>query len=108
MYERSRNILDCNIAGFIYYNGLNVIKKLELGTPVTLKAEPDNPYDPEAVAVYFEETKLGYIPKARNSYISTLLYFGYGDIIEAAICGRNLEEHTENYFNIVVRLKDNR
>ena len=73
MYERSRNLLDCHIAGFTYYEGLDVIGELKLGTPVTLKSEPDNPYDPGAVAIYYGETKLGYIPKYKNSYVSNLL-----------------------------------
>jgi hypothetical protein len=47
MYERSRNLLDCHIAGFNYYDGLDVIDQLKLGTAVTLKSEPENPARPE-------------------------------------------------------------
>lgn len=108
MYERSRNLFDCHIAGFTYYDGLDIIEQLVPATTVTLVLEPDNPYDPEAVAVYFKKNKLGYIPKNNNTYISNLLYFGHGAILEAKITARNLEEHPENQFRIVVRLKDNR
>ena len=108
MFERSRNILDCHIAGFTYYDGLEVIDQLTLGAMVTLKAEPENPYDPDAVAVYFGETKLGYIPRIKNNALSQLLYFGYGDIIEARISSRNLEAIPEVQFRIVIKLKDNR
>jgi len=108
MYERSRNLFDCHIAGFTYYDGLDVIDQLQPGTPVSLVSEPDNPYDPEAVAIYLRETKLGYIPRTKNSYVSSLLYFGHSDILDAKICRRNLEEHTENQFRIVIKLQDNR
>lgn len=108
MYEKSRAVFNCNIAGFSYYDGIDVIEKLVIGAPVILMAESDNPYDPEAVAVYFEKTKLGYIPKAQNSFISSLFYFGHGDIFDAKICSRDLEEHMENQFRIVVKIKDNR
>ena len=108
MYERSRHLFDCHIAGFAYYEGLDVIDRLVPGTPVSLVSEPDNPYDPEAVAIYLEKTKLGYIPKGKNSCIGSLLYFGHGGIIEAKISSRNLEEHAENQFRVVVKLKDNR
>lgn len=108
MYEKSRNLFDCNIAGFSYYDGLDVIEKLVLGAPVTLVLEADNPYDPEAVAIYFEKSKLGYIPKSQNSIVSTLFYFGHGDVFEAKICSRNLEEYMENQFRIVIKVKDNR
>lgn len=108
MYEKSRYLLDCHVAGFAYYDGLDVIKKLELGAPVTLKPEPENPYDPDAVAIYFEKAKLGYMPQAKNGYISNLLYFGYGDIVEAKISSHKPDAHPENQFRIVIKLKDNR
>ena len=44
MFEKSRNLLDCHIAGFTYYDGVEVIEKLTLGTVVTLKPEPENPH----------------------------------------------------------------
>jgi hypothetical protein len=108
MYERSRNLIDCHIAGFTYYDGLDVIDELQLGTSVTLKAEPENPHDPDAIAVYFGDTKLGYVPQAKNDTLSLMLHFGYGEFLEARINSRNLETNPENQFRIVVKLKDNR
>lgn len=108
MYERSRHLMDCHIAGFTYYDGLDVLDNLKPGTPVDLKAEPDNPYDPEAVAIYYGDTKLGYIPRAKTYYVSKLLYFGHGDIYDVKINHRNLEEKPENQFRIVVKIMDNR
>ena len=108
MYERSRNLLVCNIAGFTYYDGLDVIEHLNLGTQVNLKSEPDNPYDPNAVSIYYKDTKLGYIPKYKNEYISNLLYFGYSSILESRINYSNPEADTENQFRIVIKLKDSR
>ena len=108
MYERSRNILDCHIAGFTYYDGLDVIEELKQGTPVMLHAEPENPYDSEAVAIYYKDTKLGYVPQAKNSFVSNLLYFGYGDIVEAKINCNNPQANTENQFRVVIKIKDNR
>ena len=108
MYERSRNLLDCHIAGFTYYDGLDVIGDLKLGAPVTLKSEPENPHDPNAVAIYYEGTKLGYVPQYKNSYISNLLYFGHDEIVEARINCHNPEANTENQFRIVIKIRDNR
>jgi hypothetical protein len=108
MYERSRNFLDCHIAGFTYYDGIDVIGQLKLGTPVTLKSEPENPHDPYAVAIYFEGTKLGYVPQAKNSVISQLLYFGHDAIVDAKINSYNPEANPENQFRIVIKIKDNR
>ena len=108
MFERSRNLLDCHIAGFAYYDGLDVIDNLVLGAPVILRSESDNPVDPHAVSIYFGDTKLGYVPRAKNGILSSLLYFGHGTILDAKINNRNLENEPERQFRIVIKLKDNR
>lgn len=108
MFEKSRNLLECHIAGFAYYDGLDVISKLNLGVPVTLKAEPDNPHDPDAVAIYYENVKLGYVPQVKNLIIGGLLYFGYDEFVEARINCHTPDADPERQFRIVVRLKDNR
>ena len=35
-----------HIAGFTYYNGVDVFDKLKIGVKLRLKAEPKNRYDP--------------------------------------------------------------
>lgn len=107
-FEPSRHLADFHIAGFAYCDGLQVIEELTLGKPVQLVAEPDNPYDPEAVAIFYKEKKIGYIPKDRNKLFSTLLYFGYSDIFESYIQFVNKEIHPEQQFRVVVKIKDNR
>ena len=52
------------IAGVKFRNNYEeMLAKLSEGTEVLLKPEPDNPYDPDAIAVYNAEDHLGYIPK---------------------------------------------
>ena len=108
MYDKGRCMTSCNIAGFTCYDGLDVLDKLQLGASVSLKAEPDNPYDPEAVVIFFEGTKIGYIPRSENQTIHWLLYFGHGDILEAKINKRKLDANPENQFGVIVKIKDNR
>lgn len=107
-FEPSRHLTDFHLAGFAYYDGLQVIHELALGTPVHLVAEPDNPVDYEAVAIYYEAHKLGYIPKDRNGLISKLLYFGHGDILEAYVQSVDMQQHPERQFRVVVKIKDKR
>ena len=40
-----------------------MLSKLEEGMELQIKAEPDNEFDPDALAVYHDEDHLGYIPK---------------------------------------------
>ena len=105
-YEPTRHLVDFHIAGFAYYDGLDVVKELSLGQDVDLIHEPDNPYDPEAVVIFYKDKKLGYVPKDKNSFLSTLLYFGHGNILEARIQSINLDGHPERQFRVVVKIKD--
>lgn len=79
-WEPSRHFMDFHIAGFAYYDGLDVIDQLILGQQVSLIVEADNPHDPEAVAIYFKDIKLGYVPSAKNILLSNLLYYGHSAI----------------------------
>ncbi|MCH1643826.1 HIRAN domain-containing protein [Streptococcus suis] len=58
--------------------------------------------------MFYQGTKLGYIPSDKNSLISRLIYFGHGDILEARIQMSNTENHPDRQFRVVVKLKDNR
>ncbi|WP_130858979.1 HIRAN domain-containing protein [Gracilibacillus phocaeensis] len=107
-YEKSRHLMDFHVAGFTYYDGLDVIEELTLGRTVDLVSEADNPYDPEAVAIYYQERKIGYVPKDKNALLSTLLYFGHENILETRIQYANKETHPERQFRVVVKIKDSR
>ena len=108
MYTPSRYYLDCHIAGFKYWDGLKTIRDLTEGTTVKLIREPSNPYDPEAVAIYFGKMKIGYIPRDKNSEISQFLCFGHGDIFEAMVSSVFPENPLEQRFRIIITIKDAR
>lgn len=107
-FEPTRHIEDFHLAGFAYYDGLDVIEELKLGTSLEMLAEPTNPYDSEAVVILYQGKKLGYIPKHKNSLISRLLFYGHGDILEARVQMIDLTEHPERQLRVVVKFKDNR
>lgn len=66
--NQCRTIKNANINSFIAGikyrdNYEDKLSKLSEGMEVQLIKEPDNPYDPEAIAVYNGDDHLGYIPK---------------------------------------------
>jgi len=64
------------------------IKKLKDGTPVILMAEPDNPKDSEAIAVYMDFTcRVGYIKHESCKEVKPLLN-GDGQC-DAVVCGND-------------------
>lgn len=106
-YEPSRTLDSFYIAGFTHHDGLEVIDELVLGADVELFIEPDNPYDAEAVAIYYRGKKLGYVPKDKNSWISLMLYYGH-DVFEAKVQATSKEVHPEQQIRVVLKLKDSR
>ena len=72
MYEPSRHIATFYVAGFQYWDGATVIGELASGMGLDLSPERDNPHDPEAVAISWNGTKLGYVPADENGLVSTL------------------------------------
>lgn len=61
------------IAGFQYYAGGDVFSELQVNTPFLLEREPNNKYDSNAVAIYYKQYKLGFIPRADNTAVAQML-----------------------------------
>ena len=52
---------------------------------LTLVPEPDNPHDPDAVAIYFGNHKLGFVPGSENALISLMCHYGHADVFEVRV-----------------------
>jgi hypothetical protein len=72
------------IAGIEYYEALFVINEIKIGEKLILKPEPTNIHDENAVAIYYNNKKLGYIPKNANYSIAKILNAGW-DIFECYV-----------------------
>ncbi len=101
---KDRHFSHFHIAGFTYYDGIDVYKHLQIGTELRLEAEPTNSHDPNAVAIYYKQTMLGYVPSEYNSLISKFLQLGYTDIFEVKINQKNKEAYPEKQIRVVVRI----
>lgn len=85
MYKPSNHLCTFFIAGFQHHEGASVISKLKAGKKLKLVAQPDNPYDPEAVAIMHKGTMLGFVPAKLNSLPSMLLANGHKSVLECRI-----------------------
>jgi len=101
-----RHFSDFHIAGFTYYNGVDVFEDLKIGKELLLKAEPENPYDPNAVAIYYQKDKLGFVPRDKNDALSKFLNLGYSDMFEVKINQVNPNTYPEKQIRVVVRIKE--
>jgi hypothetical protein len=101
-----RHFANFHIAGFTYYNGVDVFENLKIGAELMLKAEPENRFDPNAVAIYYQEEKLGFVPRKENPMLHKFLNLGYSDIFEVKISQVLPEAHPEQQIRVVVRIKE--
>ena len=72
MKTQRRHYINFDIAGFSYWDGCEVFNELKIGTELKILREEDNKFDPYAVAIYYGESKLGFVPRNANHDISTL------------------------------------
>lgn len=93
------------IAGFQYYQGIEVFNDLKVGTKLDLVLDRENKYDPEAVAIMFGNYLLGYVPRSCNHDIFTMLDMGMDDIYEVRICRVQPEAHPERQIDVSVFVK---
>ena len=107
MYTPSRHFINFCIAGFTFCEGAEVLGNLKVGSKLELQLELDNPFDPDAVALYFEGKKLGYIPQAKNSQVKQLLFFGH-DVFETSVSQIDPVQHPERQVRVVIKLIDAR
>ena len=97
--------ITCNVAAFSHYKGEEVFDLLKADKKIRLVREQENKFDHNAVAVYFGDTHIGYIPRQLNSALAKLLDMGHADIFESLIDSVNPNAHPEQQVQIIIYLK---
>ena len=93
-----------HIAGFGYWDGCEAFEHLKVGTKLELVREAENAFDPYAVAIYYGEYKLGFIPRGHNHDISKYLDMGLDDIYDVRITRISPEVHPEDQIEVIVNV----
>ena len=85
--EKRKHFLHTNVAGFMYWDGCEAFSRLEIGTKLELVREADNRHDADAdaVAIYFKDYKLGFIPGSENGVFAQFLDMGHVDLFDVRV-----------------------
>ncbi len=96
-------VLECLVAGTSFRKLDEVAPALTSEVKLELRREAKNKFDPFAVALYFEQYKIGYIPRDKNEVIARLLDAG-----KAFFATMLTKEYEGNWLKIEVKvyLKD--
>lgn len=114
METNKKYFMDCHLAGRMYHDADEVWEQLKVGTKLRLVREADNRYDPNAVAVMYDNketdkaTLIGYIPSTDNEQLALLLDMGWTQLFECRICQVNPEAHPERQIHLTIKVKRNR
>lgn len=66
-------LLQSFVRGFRFYEGPKIIHEINKSGLLELVREPDNQYDPCAIALHFNGKKIGFLPMESNEMLSILM-----------------------------------
>ena len=69
-------VLECLVAGTSFRKLDKVDNELNKKVKLTMKREADNKFDNFAIALWFQQTKVGYVPREKNEVIARLMEAG--------------------------------
>jgi hypothetical protein len=84
-FEATPRILlqESPLAGYQYHRASGVWPFLRVGEVLRLRREPANHHDPNAIAVWYKNEHLGYVPRRENRTLAQLM--DRGECLEARI-----------------------
>lgn len=89
----AKSFMTFDIAGTQYIKDQNLFYLFKEEDLLTLRLENNNKYDKNAVALYYKDNKVGYVPQKMNYELSQLLRQGWDDCFVAYVsqwkgCGK--------------------
>lgn len=98
--RKERRLCSPYVAGYWYYDGIEAEADMSVNDPLTLKRQPENPYDRYAIEVFHDGLKLGYLPRTDNRIPARLMDQG----VEVKACIIKIGDEEEEYYR-KVRMK---
>ena len=95
-------VQESSVAGFQFHSGEMIWPSLNVGARLKLVRESSNPNDDNAVAVYFQNEQLGYVPRSQNAAIAQML--DRGESLEARIERLSVDEDPWSRIRISISL----
>lgn len=86
------------IAGLRYYRAEDLSTLMQRGDELTLRFEPDNPHDANAIMILWHQNKIGYVPSDYSKELHALL------TQYRSICGKIVAIDPESEENRWVKL----
>ncbi|MCB0698045.1 MAG: HIRAN domain-containing protein [Chitinophagaceae bacterium] len=92
-------LLQCFVAGFRHYDGMQLLDRMNEGDLLELVREPGNTYDSCAIALHWQGRKIGFVPASVNEMLSYLLD---ADALSLFAVITHLEKQSQPWENVAV------
>ena len=92
-------LLQCFVAGFRHYEGMQLLSRMKDGDLLELVREPENEYDECAIALYWQRMKIGFIPASVNEMLSHLID---ADALSLFAVITHLETNSQPWENVAI------
>jgi len=92
-------LLQCFVAGFRHYEGMELLQSMKEGDLLELVREPKNDYDICAIALNWQGKKIGFIPASINEMLSYLID---AQALSLFAVITHLEKNTQPWENVAV------
>lgn len=93
--EKRRFYSRFKVAAVTYCEALFVIDQLKPGTQLEMERDSNNLHDANAIAIYYDDHKVGYIPRDINEDLASFLDMGWSEMFDIRVSAINLEAHPE-------------
>jgi len=89
------------VAGFRHYKGMELLEFMHPNDLLELKREPENEFDKNAVALYWQQEKIGFVPAEMNELLARLI-----DAKALPLLGMitHLNNHVKPWENVAVAI----
>ncbi|MEQ1554348.1 MAG: HIRAN domain-containing protein [Ferruginibacter sp.] len=94
-------LLQCFIAGFRHYEGMSLLATMKEGDLLELIREPKNEFDDCAIALHYQNKKIGFIPADTNEMLSYLID---ADALSLFAVITHVEKNAQPWENIAVAI----
>ncbi|MDN3657841.1 HIRAN domain-containing protein [Ferruginibacter paludis] len=91
--------MQCFVAGFRHYEGMQLLDSMKEGDLLELVREPENEYDDCAIALHLQSKKIGFIPSSLNEMLSYLLD---SDALSLFAIITHLEKSSQPWENVAI------
>ncbi len=92
-------LLQTFVAGFRFHKGMELLQYMQQDDILELRRDPKNEHDPFAIALYWQQEMIGYLPAASNETLARLMD---ASALQLIACITHLNKEAKPWENVAI------